>query len=130
MLWRFPVRKQNVDGRLCEQPLQHAFIAVLLSTTVESGLDLGENNQRNPYLVTDSEPLGERSVALEKIREPVGIQRDSHFHLSQSIWRCEAIISSKAGSGVHRPTTSEKSARCLRPIVATVSSSRITWLRL
>jgi hypothetical protein len=44
VLCRFPARKQNINGLLSEESLQHALVAVLLSTTVESSLDLGENN--------------------------------------------------------------------------------------
>jgi hypothetical protein len=75
-------------------------------------------------------PACQRLIALEKISEPIGVQRDSYFHFSKSILRCEAMISSKAGSGVQRPTKSEKSAFGLRPPVTAASSSKITWLRL
>lgn len=59
-----------------------------------------------------------------------GIERDSHFHFFQSICRWDASISSNAGSGVQRPTRSEKSARGLSTIVVAVSSSTISWFRL
>ena len=47
-------------------------------------------------------------------------------HLSRSIRRCEATIWSKAGSGVHFPTKSEKSAFRGRPIAARVNSSTMS----
>src|ERR1035438_1742223 len=69
------------------------------------------------------EALCQRGIALKEIDQAAGVQRDSHFHLSGSIWRCADRILSKAGSGAHRPTRSEKSARHLCPPVAMVSSS-------
>ncbi len=39
------------------------------------------------------------------------------------------MISSNAGSGVHWPTRSEKSALRVRPMVARVSSSITTWIK-
>src|SRR5580692_3727809 len=123
VLSRFPRRKQNSDRRFGQKALEKNLVPVLLGAAMKSSLDLGQDDQRNPDFVAFAQPVSQFGVALKQIGEPVGVQGDSYFHLSQSIWRWDAITSSNAGSGVQRPTKSEKSALRGRPMAARVSSS-------
>src|SRR5580700_10805811 len=123
MLRRFPRRKQNSDRGPSQEILQKNLVAVLLGAAKKSRFDLCQDHQGQPDLIAFAQPVSQPGVTLKQIGEPVGVQDDSYFHLSQSIWRWEAITSSKAGSGVHWPTSSEKSDFRTRPMVARVSSS-------
>ena len=131
VLGGFPRREQDSDRGLGQEASEKDFVAMLLRAAVESRLDLGQDHQREPDFVAFAQPVGQLRVALKQIGEPVGVERHSHsapphFHLSQSIWRWEAMISSNAGSGVHWPTRPEKSALRVCPMVARVSSLTTT----
>jgi hypothetical protein len=82
---RLPARHQNVYGRFGQEIMQQNFVPMLLGTAIETGLDFRENKQWNPNLVASPQPLRQRDVSFKKIRQPVGVQGNPHFHLSASI---------------------------------------------
>src|ERR1700685_69227 len=122
MLGRFPPRKQNIHRGLGEEAGEKDFVPVLLRAAIKSRLDLRHDDQRDPDFIAFAQTVSQLRIALKQIGEPVGVEGNSYFHLSQSIWRWDAITSSNAGSGVQRPTKSEKSVLRGRPMVARVSS--------
>src|SRR6266542_2512261 len=110
MLRRLSAREENSDSRFGQKVLQNGGVSMLLRPAIKTRLDLTEHDQRNPNLVTVAKPLGQCGVALKQVHEAIRVERDCHFHLSQSICRWLAIVSSKGGSGIQPPVTSEKSA--------------------
>ncbi len=84
LLGRIPVWKQESHRRFGEKGSQNNLVPLDSAAAVEASLNLGKYNQRHPYFVASSEPLGQRRVALEKIGQPIRVERDPHFHLSQS----------------------------------------------
>jgi hypothetical protein len=70
-----------------------------------------QDYERNPDRFACRQTVGEPRTPSQQVDKPIGIEGDPHFHLSGSIWRCEATTSSKAASAVHFPTRSLKSAR-------------------
>ena len=87
MLGRFPPRKQDIHRRFCQEGTQKKLVAVLLGASMKSRLDLSQNDQRNPDFIAFAQTISQLRIALKQIGEPVGVQRNSYFHLSQSIWR-------------------------------------------
>ena len=122
----FPPRNENSNRRSCQKSAQQRLVPMLLASAKKSGLDFTQNDQRNPYLITCSQLDGKGRVALKQINQPVGVERDSYFHLVESILRCPVSIWSNSGSGVHWPDKSEKSAFWDRAVVVRANSAKIT----
>jgi hypothetical protein len=98
---RFLAEKQYAYGGLGEHSVQQDFIPALLSATKKTGLHFAQDNERNPDLFRSLQFLGKFRIATEQIGDPIGIERNPHFHLSGSICLWLAMMSSNAGSGVH-----------------------------
>ena len=79
--------KQYPYGLFCEEPPQQTLVSMRPVAAIKPCLDLGKHDHGNPDFNTDGEEFRQLGIAFEKVRQPVGVERDSHFHLSQSILR-------------------------------------------
>lgn len=81
----FSSGQQHRYCRPSEKASEERFIANLLIATVKAGFHFRQDNQRDLDFVAEREPVGECGIALKEVGQPIGIEGDPHFHLSQSI---------------------------------------------